>query len=260
MQELADGTITVEIQDRIQILRLNRPDKKNALLVAMYQALVDAMKAAEADDAVRAVIITGSEECFTSGNDVMDFMTAPPSDDSSPVAQFLAILPAFTKPLIAAVEGNAIGIGTTLLLHCDLVYAGNSSKFRMPFVNLGLCPEAASSYLLPAIMGTTRASELLLLGEVFTADKAKEYGIINEITDAGAALDAALKAAATLAKQPPAALRLSKSLIRRGSAQAIAEAMKVEGQEFMARLVSPEAAEAFSAFAERREPNFDAFS
>lgn len=260
MQELADGNVQVETQDHIKILKLNRLDKKNALLVDMYDAIVATMKAAEEDDDTRVLIITGSSDCFTAGNDVMDFMMRPPTGEDSPVAQFLKILPTFTKPLIAAVEGIAIGVGTTMLLHCDLAYAGRDSQFRMPFVNLGLCPEAGSSYLLPKIMGHTRASELLLLGDVFDTEKALEYGIINSITDSGAALDAALEAAQKIAKQPPAAVRLCKSLTRQGSAQALEDAMSLEGKEFVQRLTSPEAAEAFSAFAERREPDFSNFS
>lgn len=252
--------IVVEQDGAILKVRMNRPEKKNALTVAMYEALVAALKRLDDEDGLRVLYITGTADCFTSGNDVMDFMMNPPASDDSPVAQFLRGIATARKPIVAAVNGLAIGIGTTMLLHCDLAYAAKSAKFQMPFVNLGLCPEAASSFLLPQIMGHQRAAELLLLGQKFDADKAYDVGILNAIHDDGELEEKALAAAQALAEQPPASIRLSKSLMKRGTAAAIEDCMREEGKEFMERLTSPEAGEAFAAFAERRKPDFSQFS
>ena len=161
--------IAYQSADGVAQIRIDRPDKKNALTAAMYTGLVEAFLRAEADPAVRVLLLCGSETCFTAGNDLQDFMNKPPRDDSSPTIRFLKQLPATHKPLIAAVAGPAVGIGTTMLLHCDLVYADPNTRFQLPFVTLGLCPEAASSFLLPQIVGYPRAAELLLLGDPFTS-------------------------------------------------------------------------------------------
>ena len=252
--------IVVEQDGAILKVQMNRANKKNALTVAMYEALVAALKQLDDEDGLRVMLITGTADCFTSGNDVMDFMMNPPSSEDSPVAQFLRGIATARKPIVAAVNGLAIGIGTTMLLHCDLAYAAKSATFQMPFVNLGLCPEAASSYLLPQIMGHQRAAELLLLGQKFNADKAYEMGILNAITEDDALAATALEAAQALAAQPPASVRLSKELMKRPYAAMTEQVMKDEGAEFMQRLTSPEAAEAFTAFAERRKPDFSQFS
>ena len=245
--------------DRVLTLQLNRPEKKNALTVAMYQSLADHLAAAEVDPAVRVVVIRGTDDCFTAGNDLMDFMQNPPTGDDSSVGQFLRAIAAIRKPLVAIVEGLAIGIGTTLLLHCDLVYAGSQARFKLPFVNLGLCPEAASSLLLPRLAGTAKASELLLLGREFGAEEAVAMGLANAAYPSEALVGKAMETVLQLASQPPEAVRVSKELIRGRDREEIAEVMKVEFEQFLGRLMSPEAAEAFQAFAEKRVPDFSQF-
>ena len=251
--------ILSEIGDGVLTIRINRPEKKNALTLAMYEAITAALKAGQSDPAVRCVLITGVENAFTSGNDIMDFIQAPPVDESSPVMQFLQTIPVFEKPIVAAVNGVAIGIGTTLLLHCDLVYAGEGARFQLPFVNLGLVPEAGSSYILPQMVGYQRAAELILLGEAFGAQKAYEVGIVNQVVPDEETFSLAREKAMALAQKAPAALRLSRSLLRQGSARAVQETIVRESSHFASRLQSPEAAEAFQAFMERRKPDFSQF-
>ncbi|MBX3177034.1 MAG: enoyl-CoA hydratase [Candidatus Hydrogenedentes bacterium] len=251
--------ILKSLADRVLTLRLNRPEKKNALTVAMYQDLADALRDAANDHAVRAVLIRGTDGCFTAGNDLFDFMQHPPTGEDAPVGHFLDAIATFPKPLVAMVDGIAIGIGTTLLLHCDLVYASDAARFRLPFVNLGLCPEAGSSLLMPRLAGTARASELLLLGREFGAEEAREIGLVNAVRPADALEDLVQERLQALAAQPPAAVRASKALIRAQDRDAIAQVMRAEFAEFMARLMSPEAAEAFQAFAEKRAPDFSTF-
>jgi enoyl-CoA hydratase/carnithine racemase len=194
---------------------------------------------------------------FTGGNDLADFMMDPPTGPESPVFRFLQAAVTFPKPLIAAVEGPAIGIGTTILLHCDLAYASPDAKLKMPFVDLGLVPEAASSLLLPQLAGRVRAAEMLLFGEVIPADRAHEVGLVNDVVAAPVAH--ALARAAVLAAKPPAAVRLTKALLGHATAEAVGDALAREGALFIERLGSPEAAEAFSAFFEKRAPDFSAF-
>lgn len=251
--------ILAQTTGRILTLQLNRPEKKNALTVAMYQSLADHLAAAEADPAVRVVVIRGSADCFTAGNDLMDFMQNPPTGEDAAVGQFLRAIATIKKPLAAIVDGPAIGIGTTLLLHCDLVYAGEGARFKLPFVNLGLCPEAASSFLLPRLAGTARASELLLLGREFDTAEALSMGLVNAVFPSADLVPLAMERLAQLAAQPPEAVRVSKELIRGGDRTAIAEVMRAEFEQFMSRLMSPEAMEAFQAFAEKRAPDFSAF-
>lgn len=239
-------------------LTLARPEKKNALTRDMYAALADALTGASADEGVRAVVLTGDGGAFTGGNDLADFLMDPPAGtdtpegdgEASPVFAFLHVVSTFPKPLVAAVEGAAVGIGTTVLLHCDLVYVAPSARFRMPFVDLGLVPEAASSLLLPQIAGHVRAAEWLLLGEPFGADEALAAGLVNEIvTDP---LVRAIERAQALAAKPPEAVRLSKALLRRPTEAAVQAAMEEEGARFVERLASPEAQAAFMAFFARR--------
>jgi enoyl-CoA hydratase/carnithine racemase len=252
--------IQSERGDGILTLRINRPDKKNALNLAMYQALSDGIREADGDAAVRVILICGSQGCFTSGNDLADFVATPPTGADSPVMQFLSAISEARKPIVAAVGGLAVGIGVTMLLHFDLVYAGKSATFLMPFVNLGLCPEAGSTLLLPRIMGHQRAAELLLLGEPFSADKACSVGIVTAVCPDDELQAMARNRALQLAAQPAAAVRLAKSMLKRDYADPLRETIVEEGQQFMARLKSPEAAEALQAFIQRRKPDFSPFS
>ncbi len=251
--------IQSELSENILTLRINRPDKKNALNLHMYQALADGLHKADDDDQVRVILVCGGDDCFTSGNDLADFLTAPPTGQNSPVMQFLIAVSEARKPIVAAVNGLAVGVGVTMLLHCELVYAGNSATFQMPFVNLGLCPEAGSTLLLPRIMGHQRAAELLLLGEVFGADTACAVGIVTAVCPDGEVLATARKRALQLAAQPAAAVRLAKNLLKRDYAMPLRETIIEEGKQFMSRLKSPEAAEALKAFMERRKPDFSQF-
>lgn len=251
--------IRTETRDRIARIELDRADKKNAITADMYQAMADALRAAEADPQVRVVLIHGKPDCFTAGNDLKDFLQKPPSGGESPVFQFLHAISTAGKPLVAAVAGPAVGIGTTMLLHCDFVYAAPSARFQMPFVPLGLVPEAASSLLLPMVAGYQRAAELLLLGKPFTAEKALAAGIVTEIVREGKLIEHALETAAALAGLPPSSLRLTKELMKSRYASTIAEAMKSEGEKFRAQLASAEAKEAMQAFFEKRKPDFSSF-
>jgi len=251
--------VQTDFQDGILTLQFNRPEKKNALTPAMYSALVDGFRRADDDGAVRVILLTGTEGCFTSGNDLTDFLNTPPDGESSPVFQFLMAIFLARKPVVAAVSGTAVGIGTTMLLHCDLVYAGASAVFQMPFVNLGLCPEAGSTLLLPRMMGHQRAAELLLLGEPFGAEAAREIGIVNIVCPDGELLETARVRAMQLAAQPPAAVRLAKSLLKRRTLADLRETIAEEVWCFRERLRSPEATEAMTAFLERRRPNFSRF-
>jgi enoyl-CoA hydratase/carnithine racemase len=252
--------IKSERSDGILTLRIDRPEKKNSLNLAMYQALANGLTEADGDDTIRAILIRGTDDCFTSGNDLADFIAAPPTGPESPVMQFLTAVSEARKPLVAAVNGLAVGVGVTMLLHCDLVYAGSSATFQMPFVNLGLCPEAGSTLLLPRIMGHQHAAELLLLGEVFGADKACSLGIVTEVCPDDAVLATARSKALQLAAQPAAAVRLAKNLLKRDYAGPLRETIAEEGKQFMDCLKSPEAAEALQAFMQRRKPDFSQFS
>ncbi len=250
--------IQVSTTDRVTTLRLDRVDKNNAITIEMYAALQAGLEAAAIDDQVRAVVIAGARECFTAGNDLADFMkVAQGGGEVRGALGFLHALATFEKPVIAAVSGVAIGIGTTLLLHCDLVYAAPSAKFRTPFVDLALVPEAGSSVLLPAVVGARRAAQLLLLGETLDAATAADWGLINAVVDDPDA--AAHKAAARLAACAPAALRTTKSLTKRAHRDHVLEAMRIEGDAFADRLRSPEALEALSAFMARRPADFSKF-
>jgi enoyl-CoA hydratase/carnithine racemase len=236
-------------------LRLNRPDKKNAITAAMYAALADLLNGAAQDPSVRAVTIFGSGGTFTSGNDLNDFRHNPPLDLDQPVFRFLEAISTFPKILIAGVAGQAVGVGTTMLLHCDLVVAAPNASFSLPFVDLGLVPEAASSLLLPALIGRHRAAKHLILGDPFDADTALGYGMVSEIV-AEEALEARVRAMAErIAAKPPEAVRLTKKLIGQDPA-AIAARIAEEGELFAGRLKSAEAAEAFAAFFEKRPPDF----
>lgn len=240
-------------------LTLSRIEKKNALTRAMYRALAEALDEASGTPETRVVVLSGSDRVFTAGNDLMDFMADPPTGPESPVFQFLTTLVSFPKPLLVAVDGPAIGIGTTLLLHADLAYATPEARFQMPFVPLGLVPEAASSLLLPRLAGHARAAELLLFGDPFSAETARGIGLINEIVESDAVIDRALERARQLAALPPAAVRQTKAFLRRPIADAISDTLTQEGAAFIDRLTSPEAQEAFTAFFEKRPADFSRF-
>ena len=251
--------IRTSTRDRIATIELDRADKKNAITADMYQAMADALAAAESDPAVRVVLIHGKADCFTAGNDLKDFLERPPQGDNSPVFQFLQRISTAAKPLVAAVGGPAVGIGTTMLLHCDFVYAAPNARFQLPFVPLGLVPEAGSSLLLPMLAGYQRAAELLMLGKPFTAEKALAAGIVTEIVPDDELLSHALEAAAALAALPPASLRETKALMKAPRAAGLASAMTSEGEKFRAQLASAEAKEAMQAFFEKRKPDFSKF-
>ena len=244
----------------IVTIEFNRPAKKNAITAAMYQALADALKSAEADSAIRAIVFCGKPEIFTAGNDLEDFMKNPPHGDASPVFQFLHVISHAQKPIVAAVRGAAVGIGTTMLLHCDLVYAGASAKFSMPFTQLGLCPEAASSLLFPQMVGYHRAAEKLLLGESFGAEEAFSMGLVNRVLADDAVLDHAMKQAGKLAALPASSIRTTRKLMKGDATPAVEARMTTEGEAFRGMLSSPEAREAFDAFFAKRKPDFAQFS
>ena len=249
-----NGVATIEIA---------RPEKKNALTIAMYQAMADAINAAKADPGVRALLITGQPGIFTSGNDLEDFMQRPPGsgsgNDESPVFRFMRALIDCDKPVVAAVTGAAIGIGTTMLLHCDLVYVSDEARLAMPFVGLGLVPEFGSSLLLPQRIGQARAAEKLLLGDPFTGAEAVELGLANAVLPAGEVATHARRVAERFNALPPGAVRETKRLLRAPQAEATFMAIRTEGELFASRLRSPEAMEAFQAFFQKRRPDFSKF-
>ncbi len=251
--------VITENRDGILRIEINRPEKKNALTAAMYQAMADAIRLAEQDSKVRVLLIQGKADVFTAGNDLQDFLDNAPRDDDRPVFQFLYGISQAQKPIVAAVAGAAVGIGTTMLLHCDLVYAAPNARLQLPFVNLGLVPEAASSLLLPALAGYQRAAELLLLGEPFSAQTAKEIGLVTEVVPQDRLFATAMDQAKKLAAKPAASLRLTKRLMKQGQLAAVAQRIKLESDHFGERLASPEAKEAFSAFLEKRKPDFGRF-
>ena len=251
--------VVTELDDRILRIELARPEKKNALTPEMYEALSQALVQAETEPRVRAVLIHGKPDCFCAGNDLADFLQRPTQTKEPPAIEFLRRIAAARKPLVAAVGGPAVGIGTTMLLHCDFVYAAPETRFQLPFVPLGIVPEAASSLLLPLIAGHRRAAELLLLGQPFDAAKALAAGIITGIVEQAGVLEQALGTARALAALPPESVRLTKDLMKRELAPAVAARMRVEGALFQERLASPEAVEAFTAFFEKRKPDFSRF-
>lgn len=250
-----NGVATIEIA---------RPEKKNALTIAMYQAMADALSAAQADAAVRAVLIAGQPGIFSSGNDIEDFMSRPPGTGSatpeSPVFQFMRALIGIDKPVVAAVTGAAIGIGTTLLLHCDLVYVSDEARLALPFVSLGLVPEFGSSLVVPRLLGNVRAAEKLLLGDPFSPQDAVDAGIANAVLPAGEVVLHARRVAERFNTLPPGAVRETKKLLRRASREEILQTIAIEGELFSQRLRSPEAMEAFQAFFQKRKPDFSKFS
>ncbi len=252
-------TVVLTRADGVLEIRLNRPEKKNALTRAMYDAMADAFAQVDADPTLRVALLTGTGDSFTSGNDIADFQARASGDRESSASQFLPALSTMQKPLIAAVNGAAIGVGTTMLMHCDLIVAARSARFVMPFTALGLVPEAASSLLFPRLLGVQRASALLLLGEPLDAATALEWGFVNRLVDDGALMQTAREMAQRIAALPPQAMRLTKRLIRHGNAD-LAGRIEEELALFREQLGSPEAAEAFRAFMEKRKPDFSGFA
>ncbi len=249
--------ILCHIEAGVLTITLNRLDKKNSITAAMYAALADALTHAAQDPAVHVALVQGHATVFSAGNDIGDFQKGPPqSQEESAVIRFLRTISTFPKPLVAAVCGPAVGIGTTMLFHCDLVYAGDNAAFSMPFVNLGLCPEAASSLLVPQMMGYHRAAEALLLGEPFMAEAALEVGLVNRIVPPMEANGVAQIQARKLAAKPLVALVETKRLMKKGQAGLIAQQMDDESASFRRLLQEPAAKEAFTAFLEKRKPDF----
>jgi enoyl-CoA hydratase/carnithine racemase len=251
-------SIRTKVENRVASVELARPEKKNALTAQMYQGLAAALAAADADPQVRAILLHGTQDCFTAGNDVGDFLKRPAGAEP-PVVGLFKVLPNLAKPIVAAVGGPAVGIGSTMLLHCDLVYAASNARFQLPFVPLGIVPEFASTYLLPLLAGYQRAAELLLLGQPFTAEKARDVGLVTEVVSTENLFSKAREAAQILAALPPESLRLTKQLMKKRHRGNIAETIAEETRIFSERLSSPEAKEAMSAFLEKRKPDFSRF-
>lgn len=253
-----NGQVIVERLDGVLRLTMDNPTKKNAISREMYLTMRAELDAAAGDHSVRAVLIRGVGGVFSSGNDVNGF-NAPPGEVPAPV-QFVKSLVQFPKPIVAQVEGLAVGIGVTMLLHCDIIYAAEDTKFRMPFVNLGVVPEAGSSYLVPRLMGAAKAAELLLLGRMFSAVEADSLGLISKVLPADQVAEAAEAAAAELVKQPLGAMMKTRALLRDVSGEELAKRIEIEFQQFFEGLKGPEFAEAVQAFAEKRAPDFSKIS
>ena len=248
--------ILVHTEAGVVTISFNRLERKNSITSAMYASMADALENAAGDAAVRVVVFQGHETVFSAGNDIGDFLKQPPSTPDAPVFRFLRGIATFPKPVLAAVSGPAVGIGTTLLFHCDLVYAGDNAAFSMPFVNLGLCPEAASSLLVPQMLGYHRAAEALLLGEPFMAEAALEVGLVNRVLPPTEVNGYAQAQARKIAVKPMSALIETKRLMKQGQASQVQARMVEEGTSFGRMLREPAAKEAFTAFMEKRKPDF----
>jgi len=252
--------IDTERKGGVLEIAINRPEKKNALTGDMYNAFADAVEQGEADPGVRVILLYGKGDAFTAGNDLQDFIEIPWHEQSVPPAvRFIRTVAFATKPLVAAVHGLAVGVGTTILLHCDLVYAAHETRFMMPFINLGIVPEAAATVLLPLAVGRQRAAELFMLATPFTAQRAYEMGLVNGVVDRDELLAAALGAAQQLAEKPLGALLACKELMKRGFLAEVDRALAEEVNVISERLESPETAEALRAFQEKRKPDFSKF-
>ena len=249
--------ILIERTDAVLRIELNRPSRKNALTLAMYVALANAFDEAAKDEKTNVVLWHGAGDTFCAGNDVEDFLHNPPGSEESPQSQLMQALVTFDKPLIAAVQGAAIGGGTTMLTHCDLIYAGESARFQTPFVDLALVPEFGSSYSIPARLGHVRAAEIILLGSPFNAARAMELGFVSHVVADDNLLASATEAARKLATKSSAALRAAKRLMKRPFLDDLKSAIQAENAEFSVRVRSADAKEALTAFLERRPPNFN---
>ena len=251
--------VRVEKSGQTLAITLARPERRNAITVAMYAALADAIESAAADSSIRLITIRGEGQDFAAGNDLADFLDAAPrGDEDIPVWRLLRALAQCETPLIAAVHGNCVGIGTTMLLHCDLVIADAAARFSMPFVDLALVPEAASSLLFPRLAGRRHAARYLLLAEPFGTEEALDIGLVSHVVPAGGVEETLQRTSAALLAKPPEALRRTQRLLRHGTRDEILERMKLESSEFAERLGSPEVKEAITAFFEKRTPNFGA--
>jgi enoyl-CoA hydratase/carnithine racemase len=250
--------ISIEQDNGVLIVRLNRAEKKNALTSAMYTVMAEAIEQAQFDPAVRVLLFTGSDGVFTAGNDLHDFLENPPRGPDSPVNRFIANMVSTDVPIVAAVDGVAVGIGTTMLLHFDQVFSAERARFSLPFINLALVPEAGSSMLLVEACGYRKAAELLMLGEPFTARQALEYGIVSRLCHESELSDLALAAAHKLAAKPKDALRATKRLLRRAR-EPLSQRVQAESELFSKGLESPAAKEAMKAFFEKRIPDFKQF-
>lgn len=252
----------IEVDRRAAVLHIsmNRPEKKNALTGDMYHALADAVDRAESDRAVRVILLHGEGDCFTAGNDLQDFLQNPWKGQAvPPPIRFIRVMAFAKKPVIAAVHGLAIGVGTTILLHCDLVYAADDARFMMPFINLGIVPEAATTVLLPLLVGRQRAAELFLLGTTLTAQRAYELGLVNAVVAREELLQTAAAAAQQISEKPPGAVLACKDLMKRAFQAEIERALRDEEAVITERLESPETKEALNAFLEKRKPDFSRF-
>jgi len=253
MTPSSDPNVMYSTSGSVFVLQINRPEKKNALTPSMYRALGEGILNADADDSVNVMLITGTDDCFTSGNDVSSFVSGQEPAGERPSLMFMHAISTAQKPVVAAVSGLAIGIGTTMLAHCDLVYASEGCFLQMPFSRLGVCPELASSLLLPQFMGHQRAAELLLLGDRFTAEKAREYGLVNEVLPQGKYLSKAMEKAKELASLPNRALKITKGLMKRRFENELPDTITLELKEFGELLQSPEAQEIVQAFLNRKK-------
>ena len=252
--------INIETTDSVLTIGINRPEKKNALNGAMYFAVRDALVAGHDDQNVRAVIIYGLGGDFTAGNDLKEFLEFASTDQETfPAKEFLDVLIPYSKPVIAAVDGLAVGIGATMTIHCDLVYASEGARFQMPFVNLGLNPEAGSSYALPQLVGYHNAAEIILLGGMVTAKRAYDMGFVNAVVKQSELMDTAMAAAQRITELPPGPVRLAKSMMKKHFNDKIMETNEHEFNSFLDGLSSPEAGEAVRAFMEKRKPDFSRF-
>ena len=252
--------ILTELKDDILRITVNRPEKKNALSQAMYTALAEAFEQSDANPDVRVILLHGNGDSFTAGNDLQDFMANPwTGKEVPPAVRFMMAVARATKPVVAAVHGSAVGIGVTILLHCDLVYAAEDAKLVMPFVNLGIVPEAGSTVLVPLLIGHQRAAELFMLSAPMTAQRAYESGFVNAVVPLDKLMETALSAANNLAEKPLAALRATKALIKKPWATQVDQAIQEELKVLAERLTSPECREALMAFLQKRKPDFRQF-
>lgn len=247
--------ILFERDGHVLEIRLNRPEKRNALTGAMYAGIAEGLETADSDPAIRCVLLSAAGEGFCAGNDLNDFLADRSRLEERPSGRFLRVLSGARTVIVAAVQGNAVGVGTTMLLHCDLIVAASNAAFSVPFVRLGLTPEAGSSLLLPALAGRQRAMEHFLLGEPFGAEQALSYGMVNRVVPPAVLRDTARDLARRIAALPPEAVRETKRLVASGPAGVPARIAE-EGPVFSARLGSPEAKEAMTAFFEKRTPRF----
>ncbi len=248
-------TIRLQIEEDVGCIEIARPERKNALTTRMYGELADALGSCGGNDAVRAIVLRGAPTVFCAGNDIHDFLQ-PPSTSEATISRFMKALIEQEKPVIAAVNGAAVGIGTTMLMHCDLVYAADDAMFSMPFVSLGICPEFGSSVLVPLAAGYHKAAEKLLFGEPISAEEAVEMGLVNRLLPPGGVLEYAMHQARRFRALPPGAVRETKRLLKSGWRAAVQAAIDDELRSVMRLLATPESREALSAFLERRKPDF----